>query len=655
MTLYCQAQENFCRLIYKRNLNNNMSKLIGIFIVCLILAIVQGCTDIKGNLVDVSVSTSLKIVESNVIIEEGETGQKYINISFTNRGKETDYIDSVEISVKQLRVVGNDTKLLLGGTCMGRTPLKQSNADDAKSNSDTFLMIQHDENSFTQMGVLTWNTFLPYIHYEMGKGIVITANGEKKPVKPGETIEFEKLIVSEGDSWQDLMFDYGKEIAREQKIEAKEPKYFKGWSTWDYYGRVYDTKDVIRNIDQLASDGFDANLIQIDGGWWTARGDYLSVRKDIQGGMKAIATYAKSKGYSAGIHIDGFRGDMNSELYQTHPDWFLKDQDGGTICQVIDKGDMIMHYIYFDYSNPAVCEYMKNVLHTIHTEWGYDYIKIDFIRFGLLESILAEHGKEGSKQVTQVKAFDNSLTSVERTRAGLAAMREGMGDAFFLACSSIFGPTFGIADGLRTGGDISPTFDYYKTRCLQNGGNFYLNNSVARNDADYLVVRNKYDEEPERAWGEDKFGGNTTFEEAKMWSDYIALFGGPKVSSDNLLTLRDDRKELIRKAFSIKTAARFIPLDLWEHAKDKNDAFNIMLAENEDGVFLSIFNWDKNDKQFLIGGFDKAKLTDVFSNEKINLTDGKLRIDIKTHSSVILQVKGNSFDSLRKAIHWDIL
>jgi hypothetical protein len=122
-----------------------------------------------------------------------------------------------------------------------------------------------------------------------------------------------------------------------------------------------------------------------------------------------------------------------------------------------------------------------------------------------------------------------------------------------------------------------------------------------------------------------------------------------------LLTLRDDRKELIRNAFSIKTATRFIPLDLWEHAKDKNDAFNVMLAENEDGVLLSLFNWDNDEKHFLIEGFDNAELTDVFSNEKLNLQDGKLRVDVKTHSSVILKVKGESFDSLRKAINWEIL
>jgi len=622
---------------------------------CLFCAFVlsQSCVSSNNSLVDVTLYSKNKSIESVVHIENGIAGQKYIRISLTNKGKKTDNIDSVEIVIEPSLTVNKNAMLMFGGSCMGRTPLKQTVASDSKSNSGTFLMIKHNENTYSQIGVLTWNTFLPYIHYNISKGIVITANGESKPIKPGETLEFERLVLSESDSWQDLLFNYGGEIAKEHRIEAKVPKYFKGWSTWDYYGRVFNTKDIIENIDQLITDGFDANIIQIDGGWWTARGDYLSVRKNIQGGMKAIAEYAISKGFKAGIHLDGFRADKNSDLYRAHPDWFLKDQDGDVICQTIDKGDAIMQYIYFDYSNPAVCEYMKNTLETIHTEWGFSYFKIDFIRYGLLESIMAEHEYDsvnGGKQVKKIIAFDNSMTSIERTRAGLKAMREGMGDAFFLGCSAIFGPTFGIVDGLRTGADICPTFDYYKACSFQNAGNFYLNQTVTQNDADYLVVRNKDDEESERAWGKNKFGGNTTFDEAKMWSDYIAIYGGPKINSDNLLTLRGERKKLIQNAYSIKTATRFIPLDFWDHAKDKNDAFNIILAENEDGVFISLFNWDKDDRQFLIEGFANAELTDILTKERINTDDGILRINSDTHTSIILKVEGVSFDSLRKTI-----
>ena len=629
-----------------------MRKLIRI-VCCLFgaIALLQSCENSNKKLVKVILYSNNKSIESNIQIEKGMDGQKYINISLTNKGNVIDRIDSIEVTIEPSLTINKNTQLMYGGTCMGRTPIKQSTASDSKSKSGTFLMIKNNEKSYTNIGILTWNTFLPYIQYSSKKGIVITAVGESKPIQPGETIEFEKIVLTNGESWQDLMFGYGTEIGKVHEIKVKELLQLKGWSTWDYYGRVYDTKDVYKNIDMLKSEQV-ANIIQIDGGWWTARGDYLSVRKNLQGGMKAIADYAKSKGYKAGIHLDGFRGDKNSELYRNHPDWFLKDQDGELICQAIDKGDTFMHYIYYDYSNPQVCDYMKNVFQTIKNDWGYSYFKIDFMRYGLLESILAEHGNNelGNKVVTKVLSYNDSMTSVERTRAGLKAMRDGMGDAYFLACSAIFGPTFGIVDGLRTGADICPTFDYYKRCTLGNAGNFYLNQTVVQNDADYLVVRNKYDEEPERAWGVNKFGGNTTFDEAKMWSDYIALYGGPKINSDNLLTLRPERKKLIDNAFAFKTAKRFIPLDMWSHAKDSRDAFNVILAENDDGVFLSLFNWDETDKKFDIDGLLNTKIVNTTANMNYSFKNDKLQITLKSHSSTIFKIDNSNFDILRNKI-----
>ncbi|MEI8204859.1 MAG: glycoside hydrolase family 36 protein [Bacteroidota bacterium] len=615
------------------------------------LALLQSCVTANDKMVHVTLFSDNKSIESTIHIEKGMDGQKYIRISLTNTGKEIDRIDSIEVEIEPEVSVNKNAQLMYGGTCMGRTPIKQSTISDTKSKSGTFLMIKHNEKSYSNIGVLSWNTFMPYIHYIKNR-FVISADGENKPIKPGERIEFEKIILSNGESWQDLMFKYGTEIAKEHSIQLKEPVNLKGWSTWDYYGRVYDTKDVYKNIDKLKSVQV-ANIIQIDGGWWTARGDYLSVRKNLQGGMKAIADYAKSKGYKAGIHLDGFRGDKDSELFKNHPDWFLKDQDGEVICQSIDKGDTFMQYIYYDYSNPQVCEYMKNVLRTIKNDWGFSYFKIDFMRYGLHESIMAEHGNNcglGKKVVTKVNSFNNSMTSVERTRAGLLAMRDGIGDAYFLGCSAIFGPTFGIVDGLRTGADICPTFNYYEACSLQNMGNFYLNQTVVQVDADYLVVRNKDDEEPERAWGENKFGGNTTFDEAKMWSDYVGLYGGPKISSDNLLTLRPERKKLIDNAFAYKTAKRFIPLDMWNHAKDKKDAFNVMLAENEDGVYISLFNWGETEKNFNIDGFLNEKIIEPITKKSIIIKNGKFVTTLKSHSSIILKVENSSFDKLRNKL-----
>jgi hypothetical protein len=51
----------------------------------------------------------------------------------------------------------------------------------------------------------------------------------EKISKPGKTILFERMVEIKIESWQDIMFSYGKEIAKEHKIKAKEHLQLKGW------------------------------------------------------------------------------------------------------------------------------------------------------------------------------------------------------------------------------------------------------------------------------------------------------------------------------------------------------------------------------------------------------------------------------------------
>ena len=615
---------------------------IGAFVIYTAIAVAislmsPGCTSPADQVnIDVTTASGSEAVMAEMEFQDMEQSGRLLSISLSNTGTEVEYIKNITVRILPGQDCNTQSRFLYAGHDMGRTPIQQRGYDDDQLSSGTFLLIRHNEASYTKTGILTWHIFRPYITYAKDEGIIITADGEHKPIKPGETISFEKIVLETGNDWQDMLFAYGEQVAEVQHIQPKKIREFKGWSTWDYYGRVYNDEDIYKNVDALKASGIEANLIQIDGGWWTDRGDYLSVKEELPDGMKGVADYIKSKGYMPGIHLDGFRADKASKIYEAHPDWFLKDQNGNTICQEIDKGDTFMKYIYFDFSNPEVTKHIKDVLTTIREEWGFQYFKIDFIRYGLKDDILKVHAKEG---VTEIHAFDPSMTSMERTRAGLKAMREGIGEAFFLGCSSVFGPTFGLVDGLRTGGDISPTMDFFRTRCLQNGGNFYLNKTLVQNDADYLVLRNKHDEEAERAWGKHKFGGNISLNEARMWSDYVSLFGGIKISSDNLLTLREERKALIRATFAMKTCDRFIPIDLWDHAMDPEDAFHIMLGENEDGLYLALFNWDAESKHYAISG----------------LPEGALNETLAGHHSKILKIEGDTdFDSLRKSLEYTV-
>jgi hypothetical protein len=51
------------------------------------------------------------------------------------------------------------------------------------------------------------------------------------------------------------MFNYGKENAKEHKIKAKEHLQLEGWSTWDYYGSVYNNRDIIKILTSWEQTG----------------------------------------------------------------------------------------------------------------------------------------------------------------------------------------------------------------------------------------------------------------------------------------------------------------------------------------------------------------------------------------------------------------
>lgn len=602
------------------------------------------------NLLTVKVSTLSKSehVSTQYAVEKWSRDAMLVSISMTNNGSETEYIKDVQIKVNNTPPFNEKTKFLYGGYDMGRSPIQQCAFNDTQTTTESVFLAKNGDAAFFKVGILTWEVFRASITFSKENGIVITAPGEHKPIKPGETLQFEKLVVEKGKNWQDLLFGYGKQIAKVQNIKPKEIGHWRGWGSWDYYGHDFTIEDIRSNMEHMKALNVGANVIQLDASWWVNRGDYLETRSHLTGGMKGVAKMINDNGFVAGLHLDGFRGIHTANVYKEHPDWFLKDQDGNTIFGAYSRNGNEEKRVYFDYSNPAACEYIKNILKTITTDWGYKYIKIDFLRFGLNEDIFREQ-----KNLKEIRAFDPTMTSMERTRAGLKAMREGLGDAFFLACSSVFGPNFGYADGLRTGADINPRFEAFRSHSLQNAGHFYLNQTVVQTDADYLVVRSKEDEDAKRAQGRNKFGGDVTLNEAAMWTDYVTLFGGIKLSSDDLSLLRPERRSLAKRAYDIKTCNRFIPIDLWDKAKNKDDAFNIILGTNDQGVFLALFNWEQEDLRIKLANIPTDKIQVVHRNETPTFSAEKNTLDITLkgrHAAIFKLKPGSDFDKIRKQL-----
>ncbi len=600
-----------------------------------------------NNFLTVKVNSKSNNISSSYTIEKWGKNTNIVSIQITNNGTQTAKIENVEIKLNNAPVFNQNSKFMYSSHEMSSdNPIQIRGIDDKQLFTEMLFMTKIGDRSYYKVGILTWEIFRTNISYTKENGIVITAEGEGKPIKAGETILLEKLVFEQGENWQNMMYNYGQQIAKIQNIQPKEIGKWKGWGSWDYYGHNFTMEDIMSNINQIKAMNIDANLIQLDASWWINRGDYLETRPNLPGEMKGVAKVIKENGFMAGLHLDGMRAVNTSNVFKNHPEWFLKDQDNKTILAPF-RGQQ---RVFFDYSNPAVCNYMRNVLKTMTTDWGYDYIKIDFLCYGLNRDIL-ENAK--NPNIKSIVAFDTTMTSMERSRAAFKAMREGVGAAYFLGCSSVFGPNLGYIDALRTGPDISPRYESFQSHVLQNAGNFYLNKAVVQNDADYLVVRSKEDEDPSRAQGTNKFGGNVSLSEAAMWTNYITLFGGTKLSSDDINLLRIERKDLTKSAFSIETCSRFIPIDLWDKAKSKTDAFNIILGENKDGVYLALFNWNAEKLSMKLSNIptNQIELLKYQAYPIFSAKDNTLDITLNGRSSVILKLKkGTNFDEVRSKI-----
>ena len=115
-----------------------------------------------------------------------------------------------------------------------------------------------------------------------------------------------------------------------------------------------------------------------------------------------------------------------------------------------------------------------------------------------------------------------------------------------------------------------------------------------------------------------------------MWADFNKLFGNCRLSGDNLLTLRPERRALVAEVFAFPAMDETIPLDFWQHGKDKADGFELLLARHGNDIYLGIFNWSDQAKDYHLPSFGG-----------VHRLQGR-------HSKIIAYMGSDSFAKLRQ-------
>jgi alpha-galactosidase len=264
-------------------------------------------------------------------------------------------------------------------------------------------------------------------------------------------------------------------------IKKPMSKPMSGWTSWyNYYANINE-KIIMENLNSLKSSQKTIDIFQIDDGYQTAVGDWLSIDKQkFPKGMKWISDQIKACGYQSGIWIAPFVCETTSTIFKEKKHWLVKDELGNPVS----AGSNWSGFFILDIDHIEVREYIKEVFRVALNEWGFGLVKLDFL---YAVCLLPTQYKTRGQIMTEAMSF----------------LRECGGNKLILGCGVPLGPAFGKVDYCRIGCDVGLDWDdkrymrlFHRERvstfhAIQNTvGRRQLNGRAFHNDPDVFFLRN---------------------------------------------------------------------------------------------------------------------------------------------------------------------
>ncbi len=349
-------------------------------------------------------------------------------------------------------------------------------------------------------------------------GVTIAPNQELA----SEWIYLEPVHVHQHDP----LAHYTTAVARQ--MNARLPPTIKtGWCSWYYFFEKVREQDVLANLEALTQirEWLPLEIVQLDDGYEADVGDWLAVNEKFPHGLAWLAEQVKAHGLTPGLWLAPFITKPTARLEHEHPDWLLKDKRG----QPVSSGYNWWQWTHaLDMTHSGAQDYVRQVIDTVVHEWGYSYLKLDFLYAAALPG----------------RRYDPSTTRAQALRRGLELIRQTAGDeTFLLGCGCPLGPGIGLFDANRIGPDVAP---HWKPRLF--GVECFLASepglASARNAIRNIMTRSSMHG---RWWHNDpdcllirrasRQGAGLTDHEIASLSSVIGLSGGPVLSSDDWPTL----------------------------------------------------------------------------------------------------------------------
>jgi alpha-galactosidase len=260
-------------------------------------------------------------------------------------------------------------------------------------------------------------------------------------------------------------------------------------------------QDILANLAAMNELHVPVGVLQIDGGYQAAPGDWLSPSGRFTD-LPYLVDRIRGTGRRAGIWIAPLLVGRSSELLRGQPGWVVRHPGSGdplpagTVCG--------QECTVLDVTHPGAAHYLAAVLSTMRN-WGIDYFKVDYIYPGAYEGRRHE-----------------DMTGVAAYRRALRLIRDAIGpQALLLGSGAPILPSVGLLDAMRVGPGIAASPAPADGQPAQQAA---ARNTVARawqqgrfwvNDPDCLMAR-------------------PGVQRRADWAALVERFGGLRASSDGL-------------------------------------------------------------------------------------------------------------------------
>ena len=172
------------------------------------------------------------------------------------------------------------------------------------------------------------------------------------------------------------------------------------------------------------------DYVHIESGWQAHPGSLSLNRDSYPEGMASVVEVIHESGIKAGICIDPFAVERNSDFIKQNPDTCIRykstetsnsDNDGPSRVVANEPVEVYLPgrenaLSILDVSNPKTQKHVQKIIMKIVNEWGYDIIKVDLSSYTSGMMNVAENATW----------YDKSLSSTELYRCALEILRDSV-------------------------------------------------------------------------------------------------------------------------------------------------------------------------------------------------------------------------------------